>query len=122
MKMSKSLCLTVAAIIVSGFILTGCASSEGEEVHILDADRAGGTVTIGFIHNAEAVVITDGGVKANWNSGFREAQQACQKWGYPDADWLSPMVTETQRYDTQKFTMKIQCVVSANQEQVPGLL
>lgn len=62
-------------------IICGCSSSAKEVAHVIDADRAKGTVDIGFIHDSTWVYINDGGKGANWSIAEKKAQEVCQKWG-----------------------------------------
>ena len=51
----------IALSIIFAFTLplSGCSSSVEETAHVIDADRAKGTVDIGFIHDATWVVLND---------------------------------------------------------------
>lgn len=102
----------------------GCTSSEKEVAHVIDADRAKGTVDIGFIHDSTWVYINDGGKGANWSIAEKKAQKVCQNWGYKTAEKLSDVIqnennvsydfyngTSYEDIDSQKFVIKLQCIV-----------
>ena len=104
--------------------ICGCSSSANEVAHVIDADRAKGTVDIGFIHDSTLVYINDGGKGANWSIAEKEAQEVCQKWGYKTAERLSDVIqnennvsydfydgTSYKNVDSQKFVIKLQCIV-----------
>lgn len=104
--------------------ICGCSSSAKEVAHVIDADRAKGTVDIGFIHDSTWVYINDGGKGANWSIAEKEAQEVCQKWGYKTAERLSDVIqnennvsydfydgTSYKNVDSQKFVIKLQCIV-----------
>ncbi|WP_147438640.1 hypothetical protein [Gibbsiella quercinecans] len=69
--------------------LAGCASSAGKPVEVVHADRAGGVVTVGFVHN-ENLPLTDDGSKARWGDAISIASKVCAKWGYDQAEELTP--------------------------------
>lgn len=104
--------------------ICGCSSSANEVAHVIDADRAKGTVDIGFIHDSTWVYINDGGKGANWSIAEKEAQEVCQKWGYKTAERLSDVIQNEnnvsydfydgasyKNVDSQKFVIKLQCIV-----------
>lgn len=55
--------------------ICGCSSSAKEVAHVIDADRAKGTVDIGFIHDSTWVYINDGGKGANWSIAERKLRK-----------------------------------------------
>lgn len=120
MKFRKS---TEGFILALALPLVGCSSSVEETAHVIDADKAKGTVDIGFIHDATWVVLNDGGRNANWVYAEKEAQKVCQKWGYKSAEKLSDIIlnenqlTNDGSYISQKFWIKMQCIVNNEHDQ-----
>ncbi|EKN3568134.1 TPA: hypothetical protein PXO06_002607 [Yersinia enterocolitica] len=76
-------------ILLSAISLSGCASSVGKPVEVVTADRAGGIVTVGFVHN-ENLPLTDDGSKARWEDAVEIASNVCRKWGYDHSEVLTP--------------------------------
>ncbi|HBC1013334.1 TPA: hypothetical protein IGZ65_005097 [Escherichia coli] len=70
-------------------ILTGCASSRGEPVEVVDANRSAGTVEVGFVH-ADNFPLSDDGRYANWGDAIQIASEVCARWGYDRAEELTP--------------------------------
>ena len=109
----------IALSIIFAFTLplSGCSSSVEETAHVIDADRAKGTVDIGFIHDATWVVLNDWGKNANWLYAENEAKKVCQKWGFKNAEKLSDVILNENQltndgfYISQKFWIKMQCIV-----------
>ena len=84
-------------VIVTAIGLSGCASSSGKPVEVVNADRAGGVVTIGYV-NSENLPLMDDGSKARWGDAVGIATRVCSKWGYESAEELTPHArTEGQR-------------------------
>ncbi|ENG6110138.1 MULTISPECIES: YecR family lipoprotein [Serratia] len=76
-------------ILVAAISLSSCASSTGKPVEVVNADRAGGIVTVGFVHN-ENLPLTDDGSKARWSDATGIASRVCAKWGYDHSEELTP--------------------------------
>ncbi|MCU5775729.1 YecR-like lipofamily protein [Erwiniaceae bacterium BAC15a-03b] len=78
-------------------ILASCATSTGKPVEVVNADRAGGVVTVGFV-NSQNLPLMDDGSKARWSDAVGIATRVCSKWGYESAEELTPHArTEGQR-------------------------
>lgn len=78
-------------------VLAGCATSTGKPVEVVNADRAGGVVTVGYV-NSENLPLMDDGSKARWGDAVGIATRVCSKWGYESAEELTPHArTEGQR-------------------------
>lgn len=70
-------------------LLAGCASSKGMPVEVVDANRAAGTVEVGFV-KADNLPLGDDGRYAHWEDAPRIASQVCSRWGYDHAVELTP--------------------------------
>lgn len=84
----KKVLLTLS-VLASISILTACATSTGKPVEVVDADKAAGTVDIGFVH-ADGTVLMDEGENARWDMAVALASEVCKRWGYKCADELTP--------------------------------
>ncbi|ECB7109647.1 hypothetical protein EXB91_24760 [Salmonella enterica subsp. enterica serovar Florida] len=76
--------LTIAAT-----LLVGCASSKGKPVEVVNANRAAGTVEVGFVKD-DALPLADDGRYAQWENAPGIASQVCKRWGYDHAVELTP--------------------------------
>ena len=84
-------------VVATALTLAGCATSTGKPVEVVNADRAGGVVTVGYV-NSENLPLMDDGSKARWGEAIGIATNVCRKWGYESADELTPHArTEGQR-------------------------
>ena len=69
----KKVLLTLS-VLASISILTACATSTGKPVEVVDADKAAGTVDIGFVH-ADGTVLMDEGENARWDMAIALADE-----------------------------------------------
>lgn len=69
--------------------LTGCVSSRNKPVEVVDANRAAGVVTVGYVHRG-FWPLSDNGEKARWDEAVSVAAAVCAKWGYRSAEVLTP--------------------------------
>ncbi|ENQ3930729.1 hypothetical protein ACEF99_002576 [Salmonella enterica subsp. enterica serovar Newport] len=70
-------------------LLAGCASSKGKPVEVVNANRAAGTVEVGFVKD-DALPLADDGRYAQWENAPGIASQVCKRWGYDHAVELTP--------------------------------
>lgn len=76
------------ALLASISVLSGCATSDGKPVDIVDADRSAGIVEIGYVHVGAPLI--DNGEGARWDMAISLADSVCKRWGYQCADLLTP--------------------------------
>ncbi|PWC10514.1 YecR family lipoprotein [Brenneria corticis] len=79
----------IILITAISFSLTGCATSTDKPVEVVDADRASGFVTVGFVNDTNMPLV-DNGSKARWGDAVGIASNVCRKWGYDGAEELTP--------------------------------
>lgn len=75
--------------LLAATVLSGCATSAGKPVEVVNADRGAGIVTVGFV-NDQGLPLVDNGSKAHWEDAIGIASKVCQKWGYDHAEELTP--------------------------------
>lgn len=78
------------SVLASISFLSGCVTSTGKPVEVVDADRSAGTVEIGYVHAAN-IPLMDDGENARWDMAIALADEVCKRWGYKCADELTPM-------------------------------
>ncbi|MCU6262208.1 hypothetical protein [Escherichia coli] len=69
-------------------LLTGCASSKDKPVEVVDANRAAGTVEVGFV-KSDSLPLMDDGQYAQWHEAPQIASTVCKRWGYERAVQLT---------------------------------
>ncbi|WP_133745276.1 MULTISPECIES: hypothetical protein [Pantoea] len=76
-------------ILIAILLISGCASSTGKPVEVVNADRSAGIVTVGFV-KSDSLPLSDDGSGARWGDAVGIAAKVCSKWGYKSAEELTP--------------------------------